>query len=228
MAVSEAILDWVSLAPGIGNDAGKPIATKSKTKPNQYTSTDAKSLLSLRSKLFPRPDNYFDPFASPTLFLRAPGRDCPQPYLVPQEVAEGGASGPFEHVNHPHLSHSSPGSSSSDGEDAAASSLIRRRKVLRRWPPHGPPEDVQLPHFRAFLGDAEEGEGMVLRHQGEELVDLMRRVCFYGKGREVAEGRVGLEVLKGKNYDDRGGSAGLQPGLEEGARWLAQNCRDDA
>lgn len=106
------------------------------------------------------------------------------------------------------------------------SNPIKRRKVLRRWPPNGPPEDVQLPHFRVFLGDCQDGEGLVLRQQGEELVELMRRVCFYGRGREVAEARVGLEILGG-NITDRegrqlGGGTGSLSGLENGARWLAQ------
>jgi len=38
----------------------------------------AEQLVNLRARLFKTPSAYFDPFASPLLFLRAPGRDTPQ------------------------------------------------------------------------------------------------------------------------------------------------------
>lgn len=67
------------------------------------------------------------------------------------------------------------------------------------------------------MGDEPEGAGLVLRRQGEEMVELMRRCCFYGQEREVGEGRVGVDVLPiGK---ERGGEG--EVGVEEGARWLA-------
>lgn len=98
---------------------------------------------------------------------------------------------------------------------------IKRRKVLRRWPPNAAPGSVQLPHFRVFVGDDQKGEGMVLRQQGEELVEVMRKVCFYGVEREVVEERVGLEVLCGR---EKGGS---MLGVEEGTRWLARKHEED-
>ncbi len=66
------------------------------------------------------------------------------------------------------------------------------------------------------------GEGLVLRQQGEELVELMRRVCSYGVEREVVERRVGLEVLPGRE------KSGGMLGIEEGARWLALEQEEDA
>jgi pimeloyl-ACP methyl ester carboxylesterase len=221
VAVSEPILDWVSLDTGTDDHTDDPTLTRRKSRPKHYTTSDAKSLLNLRTRLFPKPDSYFDPFASPILFLRAPGRDCPQPYLDP--LASPGSSnsseafGQYEDDAHTRF-HSSPSSSpSADREDDAATlKPIKRRKVLRRWPPNAPPESVQLPHFRFFVGDDQEGEGMVVRQQAEELVELMRRVCFYGQEREVGEQRVGLNVLPRKERE------GDHLGMEQAARWLAR------
>lgn len=57
---------------------------------------------------------------------------------------------------------------------------------------------------------------MVVRQQAEELVELMRRVCFYGQEREVGEQRVGLNVLPRRDREVG------QLGIEEAARWLAR------
>lgn len=213
VAVSEPIVDWVSL--DTENDEGPDVLapTKKKMRPGPYTSADAKSLLSLRSKLFPKPDNYFDPFASPTLFLRAPGRDCPQPEYDPPAEAYG----PYDddaHTRSPSVS-----SPHSQDDDPARMRPIKRRKVLRRWPPHAPPEGVKLPYFRVFVSDDQQGEGVVLRQQGEELVELMKKGCFYGLDKEVAEGRVGLDVL-GRDEVARMDDSTF--GEEAAARWLAQ------
>ncbi len=213
VAVSEPIVDWVNL--GTESEEGPDTLTpsKRKTKPGPYPSADANSLLSLRSKLFPKPDNYFDPFASPTLFLRAPGRDCPQPECDP--AAE--AYGPYDDDAHMR-SHSVP-SSQSQEEDPAPVRPIKRRKVLRRWPPNALPESVRLPYFRVYVSNDQHGEGLVLRQQGEELVELMKRVCFYGLDKGVAEERVGLNVL---GRDEMALVDGSMFGEEAAAKWLAQ------
>lgn len=237
VAISEPIPDWVSLDSGsetnYDHDPTNPTtSTTKKVRPNHYTSTDARPLLTLRSTLFRKPDQYFDPFASPTLFLRAPGRDCPQPYLDDRYTSSGGdeSFGPYDDdSDNPSWPHSSSfpsilQSQFSDPEldDIALSRPIKRRKVLRRWPPNAAPESVRLPHFRVFVTDEMKGEGLVLRQQGEELVDLMRRVCFYGVERRVGEGRVGLEALSGVEKE-----IGVTFGLKEGAEWLVRKCKEE-
>ena len=62
---------------------------------------------------------------------------------------------------------------------------------------------------------------MVLRQQGGELVGLMRKVCFYGQEKEVAEMRVGADVLPSGKKEE-----GML-GIEEAARWLAQRQEED-
>lgn len=53
----------------------------------------AKALIALRSSLFRTPSGYFDSFASPVLFLRAPGRDTP---LTNSAAPASGADGFFQ------------------------------------------------------------------------------------------------------------------------------------
>ena len=90
--------------------------------------------------------------------------------------------------------------------------------MLRRWPPNAAPERVELPFFRIFVSEDQQGEGMVLRQQGEELVELMKKVCFYGSDREIAEEKVGLSVLAREGRERAGGVT-----FEKAAaRWLAQ------
>ena len=43
-----------------------------------FVASAAKRLIDIRTRLFASPSAYFDPFASPALFLRAPGRDTPR------------------------------------------------------------------------------------------------------------------------------------------------------
>jgi acetyl esterase/lipase len=98
------IVDWVGL-----EDNG------------QSETTDGKELQNLRRKLFWQPADYFDPFASPLLFLRSPGRDVP--------VAPGDTG---------------------LGENLVSDELgpiTKRRKALHHWPPAG--SDVKVKgHWR--------------------------------------------------------------------------------
>jgi alpha/beta hydrolase fold len=245
IAVTSPITDWVSLDTGHEEDPSFPFpqhiptppATPNKRKakpppPHQYSPSDAHSLLTLRSQLFRNPDSYFDPFASPTLFLRAPGRDCPQSDRDFEDPAsQGKAFAPYNDENT--YSHSRSLSTSAettttttdeDEVDPNAMRPVRRRKVLRRWPPHGQPEDVQLPHFRVWVSDDRAGEGKVLRQQAGELVELMRRVCFYGQERGFGEERVGMEVVERKNGEENDGHL---LGIERAARWLDRMQRED-
>ncbi|KAJ5173154.1 hypothetical protein N7492_005747 [Penicillium capsulatum] len=99
----------------------------------------------------------------------------------------------------------------------------RRRKALSRWPPYGLDYglDAQrwsgdghgigrlqmtLPWVRIFLqdrlaglsedkGDVPTGS-TVLSHQGEEMVSVMRRACFWGREKGVGEDRVTLRRME--------------------------------
>ncbi|KAK4549575.1 hypothetical protein LTR36_006572 [Oleoguttula mirabilis] len=72
-AVNNPILDWIDIEDGDHNKMPSQV-------PGSATSAlDAisRSLLQLRKRVFQKPEHYFDPFASPLLFLRSAGRDVP-------------------------------------------------------------------------------------------------------------------------------------------------------
>jgi acetyl esterase/lipase len=98
-----------------------------------------KSLNIARSRLFPKPASYFDPFASPILFFRSPGVDVPLTALE----AELSELDVFEK-----LKNETP---------------TKRRKVHRVFPPTA--SSLRLPDIRISLGDEtalyDQGEELV-------------------------------------------------------------------
>lgn len=217
---------------------------------NEAILAAAGELIRLRSRLFKTPSAYFDPFASPLLFLRAPGRDTPLTTTVGdqlmqdldiEEEPDSDAFGPYDDdwAQRSHRSGSStstPNASSSDESiDEPSAAFVsdiqsspnsyassshpsptptRRRKVLRRWPATGRTEDALLPHVRIFSTrpspqssnqsaptapdhlhiQLQQGLTTLLRAQSNELADLLRRACFYGRESGFAEQRVQLVV----------------------------------
>lgn len=101
---------------------------------------DLPPLITARKRLFHSPQNYFDPFASPALFLRTTGKYCPSKfpavftgpkYPVPVIV-------PAKERNPWLLAASMLKEEKLDAElDDATKHLVRRRRVLSRWPPVG-------------------------------------------------------------------------------------------
>jgi hypothetical protein len=87
VAIADPMVDWVMLDEVISNSRqagsspsnlkGKRTGTPAMTADEDIVSA-ARHLINMRSKLFTTPSAYFDGFASPTLFLRAPGRDTPR------------------------------------------------------------------------------------------------------------------------------------------------------
>lgn len=242
---------------------------------NESVLAAAEELLALRSRLFKTHSAYFDPFASPILFLRAPGRDTPLVTVGDRlmremgiddgvECVDDGSFGPYDddwgqsHPSPSERSATTPDSSDESANQPASSSSSeagfvsdviapessehhsdlpsteqqqqqqpatahqpRRRKVLRRWPEVGRPEDVLLPHTRiilrskpvllldkqqqqqqhaAVLIDHERGLQALLHAQGTEFAELMRRACFYGRESGFANERV--QVLDGAGVGD--------------------------
>lgn len=172
--VSDPFVDWVGL-------------DEAKSKAKESSTEDALAyLLTMRSRLFRTPSAYFDPFASPILFLRAPGRDTPTTHsspltkneddLYPETNSDADAYRPYD----------------DDMTSAVGYAPPKRRKVLRRWPPV--PGDVVLPYTRIMVS---EGGGLnaVLRDQGREMADVMRKACFWGSEKGVGEERVKTDVL---------------------------------
>jgi hypothetical protein len=217
LAVSEPVVDWVSLDEVDEENKTKRPNPRRKPKSAQPASPpDASRLLSIRSKLFRTPETYFDAFASPILFLRAPGRDCPSdnpdPFLAsPSPAAQ--AFGPYDDDDDDDL----------DPHPSASSyQAPRRRKVLRRWPPNST-DPTLPPHTRVYVRDTPGGEAGVLRGQGEELVELMRRACFDGREKGVAETRVQALKMAHTTESELEGVIGAR----EAAMWLREKLEED-
>lgn len=194
----------------------KPVKRSSKKKIHRATAPpDLVSLLSAREEFFVSPERCFDAFASPVLFLRSAGRDVPLAfpeyltgpgYLVPVLKNMKHGTGPLD---------GSPSDSELAEQDELSETEVghtttRRRKALSRWPPYGLDYgssggsrgwrgngvrrlEVTLPWVRVYVDGAEgEGNGSVLADQGEEMVSVMRRACFFGKEKGFGERRVSL------------------------------------
>jgi pimeloyl-ACP methyl ester carboxylesterase len=213
LAVSEPVVDWVSLDEVEEESKTKRPNPKRKPKSAQpATPPDPSRLLSIRSKLFRTPETYFDAFASPILFLRAPGRDCPSdnsdPFLASLSPAAQ-AIGPYHDDLDAHPSTSSY-------------QAPKRRKVLRRWPPNTTNPTLP-PHTRVYVRDTPRGEAGVLRAQGEELVEVMRRACFYGREGGTAQARVQVQKMSDTPESEVEGIIGVR----EAAMWLREKFEED-
>ncbi|RMZ86245.1 hypothetical protein DV737_g110, partial [Chaetothyriales sp. CBS 132003] len=141
-------------------------------------SVAARTLIDVRTNLFRSPSTYFDPFASPTLFLRAPGRDTPathaealglvqNPDMVDEDLSDEGNEVLDE--QHPASTESAAAYKGQDGTgintphsphpiaDEKCLPLrlrrVKRRKVLRRWPPNYPATAISPlpPYFNIIL-----------------------------------------------------------------------------
>ncbi|EXJ66189.1 uncharacterized protein A1O5_10805 [Cladophialophora psammophila CBS 110553] len=234
LAVVEPMIDWAGLddiveqlrtaetSSPISQKRQKQNATTRRGVKNQSVRAAAAELIKLRAKLFKTPSAYFDPFASPMLFLRAPGKDTPSATSVTDQlVHEAGLdllngygdddsqqSGSSTLTGLSASSHNVTETSSDEndtGPDLTPKTQPRRRKVLRRWPAVGLPESVTLPHVKIFVAsqtgqdahpvsseaeDLARGHAALMRAQGLEMAELMRRACFLGREKSFAEEHV--------------------------------------
>ncbi|KAL8797702.1 MAG: hypothetical protein Q9195_000054 [Heterodermia aff. obscurata] len=177
-ALGNAIVDWTSLFPAYDNGippaaSYREATTSTNAGPvapewpsGQYgPSLSNEGLLHLRSRLFTRPEKYFDPFASPLLFFRTPGCDLASP------------------VDDMHVGQAFDGPSAGDSTAAHDASLAetKKRPSRRKYPPAG--SGLRLPYMRF-----EVGVESILREQGEEMVDVLNKSAkhwedeLYGAG----------------------------------------------
>jgi hypothetical protein len=287
LAIHNPLADWVSLdehltlsPPSSANKhSKKPLLSPSPS--SSAIALAARQLIDARTQLFRSPSAYFDPFASPILFLRAPGRDTPWTHaealglLDPATKEDEGpawnyfdgpppppavgeeedaarqlpATRPPAWPGIPTLYRGSsdslllPESGALAVADLAKSQTPRRRKVLRRWPAVGQPEDVMLPRVHVFASaytppssgsgrsggedDAAAGLSYILGKQAEELANLLRRACFWGRESGFAEERVGFTVLEG-NETSASGRQGQGQGGGLAALAMAQWLQERA
>lgn len=297
LTIIEPMVDWVGLDEVVKHlrdvtsdiaDTSRSTLKKTARKRNRalnFPGVDNKSvlaaaeeLLSLRSTFFKTPSAYFDPFASPMLFLRAPGRDTPLDTagdLLMRELGiehapadDDNSFGPYDDDWSQNSSAMDPDGEyteqlpSSDSEAGFVSDVVpqelnhqnnypsplgaqqqpRRRKVLRRWPSVGRPEDVLLPRTKIFLrsgapfesadkrsvvADQEQGLQSLLYAQGMEFAELMRRACFYGRESGFANERVLVhDVGKGEVSSEFERDDALSTN-EQAILWADQVLKED-
>jgi hypothetical protein len=71
--------------------------------------------------------------------------------------------------------------------------------------------------------DSAGGEAGVLRAQGEELVELMRRACFYGREKGLGEARVQLQKMEDRPESEVEGMIGIR----DAAIWLRDKFEEE-
>ncbi|KAK4945617.1 hypothetical protein LTR10_015236 [Elasticomyces elasticus] len=236
LAAVEPMVDWVGLEEiveqlrAVEDTPRKRMRHKSNLRfgvDDRSVVAAVDDLIKLRAQLFPTPSSYFDPFAGPMLFLRAPGRDTPLGNTVGDQMVkdlgldetDGGYGGDnlsrsmgdesnsasTSSATSPHVANATFVSDIITSATTSPQTPPRRRKVLQRWPSVGRPESTLLPHVKVFVEalrdqpdtesptiDARLGHSALMRAQGSELVELMRRACFYGREKGFAEERVQL------------------------------------
>lgn len=161
-AIGNPIVDWTSLSPA--GDNGVALADLS---PKETISTNASNIapqwpatqhgqtlshdaiLHLRSRLFTRPENYFDPFASPLLFFRTPASDIPGDTALHQLLDR-------------------PAVKNAPRTEEVCSTHAKKRRSHRKYPPNG--SGLRLPYMRF-----EVGIDNALKAQGKEMVEVLKK-----------------------------------------------------
>lgn len=146
LAAGNPIVDWTAFFELDSDSSSMPGPTRYQRPPDFNRKLKARDLLELRNIFFRKPETYFDPFASPLLFFRTPSADLPNDFQA-----------------------SLTKESDSDSEAKTGSvEHLKKRRSHRKYPPSG--MDLILPHMRIELGKDD-----VLRDQGIELIELVRK-----------------------------------------------------
>lgn len=161
--ICNPVVDWTSLAfegeatENVSADSTLRAESAKKKLPSSGTipwtgrPLSTESLISVRDKLFPKEDRFFDPFASPLLFFRGPAFDLKELQLPESEVSSATAAPMAEQPS-----------------DDDSDSVTSNRFFHRKYPPRN--SGLRLPQMRVELG-----EKSILKEQGLEFVKLMRR-----------------------------------------------------
>ena len=149
LAVGNPILDWTTLTP---SDATQEFPQGDSQRPNFPTGADndslsANSLCDMRQAYFSKADTYFDPFASPLLFFHTPTSEIPNEVGAPPQ--DGLSNNGLEDEN-------------------SIIPFVKKRRSARRYPPKG--SNLLLPWTKV-----EVGKDYLLKDQGVDLVEMMRR-----------------------------------------------------
>ncbi|KAL6714530.1 hypothetical protein ACLMJK_007955 [Lecanora helva] len=203
VALCNPIVDWTNLfdtnMDPVATDSAQQAFGRKTHETSQTTldqSTMTSELTSMRNRLFPKAESYFDSFASPLLFFRTPTSEIP----IDARLST---------------------SNESDGDIATETpdvEPVRKRRSFRKYPPTG--FDLELPHMRIEVGNT-----CVLKDQGIELVECMHRSFQRTERDAMTSGRAiasrSFEIIEREGL----GLWDLGDALEIG-RWFYQILRE--
>ena len=205
LAVGNPILDWTGLTQSDFNQNApqpgiirKGIIRKMGGFPTgaNNESLSANGLCGIREAFFPKVERYFDPFASPLLFFRTPSSEI---------LNEAAASTERSLLNH----------GPEDGNRLLPPT--KKRLSVRKYPPPG--SNLMLPWTRV-----EVGKDFVLKDQGVDLIELMRKSFR----RSEVEGLAEVKNAGSRNFEivERGG-IGLwdEKHMLEIGQWFGEKLR---
>ncbi|KAK2806709.1 hypothetical protein FQN50_005703 [Emmonsiellopsis sp. PD_5] len=137
--------------PADAQDQPPPLRKRGRKRKTPTAPPDLIPLLQARRSLFLKPDNYFDSFASPVLFLRSSGKEYPKDFpdyhIGPDYPIPVLKTPPKEILNDIDFTRyfddldldliPAPTPEELDIDQMVPEKPIRRRKALSRWPPYG-------------------------------------------------------------------------------------------
>ena len=195
-AVNNPIVDWVFPTHGENAEDTAPtsrvIAGHSFIESrNTHSGMTSRDLLKCRQSLFRKPEHYFDPFASPMLFLRSAGVEPPpapkeHPPLSEMEQLALLDRDDFHRQQLALSAFSSRSLSSAAQEPSEEESRPPRRKASRNYPSKS--LGLRLPTFRINTGSTSP-----VRDQATELTRLLRKAVI--RQNKSASSEFGRKVL---------------------------------
>ena len=200
-ALCNPIVNWTGLFE-TEVDHASPRILNEKNVRDQYGSSRVAGHQSLtisglttkRNSLFHKPEAYYDPFASPLLFFRTPSTDLPNEAFPPTKRSKADTA-----------------------VDIPNAEPTKKRRSLRKYPPTG--SDLLLPDIRV-----EVGRDCVLKDQGIELVDLIRRSSRY-IGREMTDPGIGTPARRFELIERDGMGLWDENHVLEIGRWFGEILR---
>lgn len=200
LAVGNPILDWTALTQSdFDRTAPQPgIIRKMGGFPNSANNEalSANGLYSIREAFFSKVEKYFDPFASPLLFFRTPSSEI---------LNEAAASTERSLLNH------------GPKDENPLLPPAKKRLSVRKYPPTG--SNLMFPWTRV-----EVGKDFVLKDQGVDLIELMRKSF----GRSEVGGLAEVRNAGRRNFEivERGG-IGLwdEKHMLEIGQWFGEKLR---
>jgi acetyl esterase/lipase len=193
-AVSNPVVDWVSLDQVSKLKAGLSVPKKSRLQESTVR-TEVESLLQLRRRLFRKPEDYFDPFASPILFFRSAGAEVPPPPQdIPVDDLEQLSLLQRDEYHREELGMTSAQADTTSKVDVQHTPALRR--ASRRFPSKA--LGLRLPQFNISTGSASP-----LRGQAEELTHVLRQ-SFVRQSKYATPGysEFGRKVLMEDEVDE--------------------------